>query len=131
MPDSRQGSFASAPHEDTARIAGLFLLASAAATVATVITRVAADADQPTMAESLGAVADGRAMYAASAAARCISGVALIAAAWLLTRTWIIRKPPGHAFRTVPSRPLRRPDGSFWRCRGPDRHVRCSRGGDG
>ncbi len=47
------------------------------------------------MAESLSAVADGRAMYAASAAARCISSVALIAAAWLLTRTWIIRSRLG------------------------------------
>ena len=95
MTDSRRRSFESATHDDTARLAGVFLLASAAATVAMVITRVAADADQPTMAESLGAVADGRAMYAASAAARCISGVMLIAAAWLLTRTWIIRSRLG------------------------------------
>ena len=95
MTDSGRGSSATAPGNDAARIAGVFLLASAAATVVMVITRVAADADQPTMAESLSAVADGRATYAASAAARCISGVTLIVAAWLLTRTWIIQSRLG------------------------------------
>ena len=95
MTGSRRGSSATAPRDAAARTAGVFLLTSAAATVAMVITRVAADADQPTMAESLRAAADGRAMYAASAAARCVSGVTLIAAAILLTRTWIIRSRLG------------------------------------
>ena len=95
MTDSGRGFSATAPRDDSARIAGVFLLASGAATVAMVVTRVAADADQSTMADSLSAVADDRAMYAASAAARCISGITLIVAAWLLTRTWIIRSRLG------------------------------------
>ncbi len=75
----------------SARVAGTLLLFTAAATVVMVLTRVAADADQETLLESLLAVGDNRAMYGVSGVARSLSGVAFFAAAWFLLRTWIIR----------------------------------------
>ena len=74
------------------RIAGILLLLTAAATVVTVLTRVTADVDHETLLESLRAVADNRVMYGVSGIARILSGIALLAAAWLLLRTWIIRE---------------------------------------
>ena len=56
-----------------------------------VFTRVAADADQDTLLESLRAVTDNRAMYAASGAARFLSGAVFFLASWFLLQTWIIR----------------------------------------
>ena len=81
--------------DTSARTAGALLLLTAAATVVMVYARVAADADQPTLLESLRAIAENRAMYGASAAARFVSGIALLAAAWYLSRTWIIREGLG------------------------------------
>ena len=75
----------------SARLGGVFLLLTAAATVAMVFTRVAADADQDTLLRSLKAVDENRALYALSGAARFLSGMALLLAAWLLLKTWIIR----------------------------------------
>ena len=75
----------------SARIAGALLLLTAAATVVMVYARVSADADQPTLLESLRAIEDSRWMYGTAAAARFVSGVTLLAAAWCLSRTWIIR----------------------------------------
>ena len=63
-------------------MAGIFLLLTAAATVVMVFARVSADTDQPTLSASLRAVADSRAMYGLSGAARLLSGVTLMAAAW-------------------------------------------------
>lgn len=77
---------------DAARAAGLLLIATAAVSVLMVIFRVAADADQPTLPESLRAIAEGRGLYATSAAARILSGIALIGGAWFLLRTWIMRQ---------------------------------------
>lgn len=74
------------------RIAGVLLLLTAAATVAMVAARVAADADQATLVESLQAVAESRAVYGVSGIARFLSGVTLIAAASFLLLTWIIRE---------------------------------------
>ena len=79
------------PPDSSARLAGACLLITAAATVVMVFTRVAADADQDTLLESLLAVDENRALYAISGAARLVSGATLFAAAWLLLRTWIIR----------------------------------------
>ena len=76
-------------------MAGIFLLLTAAATVVMVLARIAADADHPTFAASLRAIADNRAMYGLSGAARLLSGVTLMAAAWYLLRTWIIRERLG------------------------------------
>ena len=80
------------PRDHAARMAGIFLLLTAAATVVMVFARISADADQPTLAESLFAIANNRAMYGVSGAARILSGVTLMAAAWYLLRTWIIRE---------------------------------------
>ena len=83
------------PRDNAARIGGVLLLATAAATLLAVFGRVAADADQDTLALSLAAISDGRAMYALGGAARLASGVALIAAGWYLYNTWIIRERLG------------------------------------
>ncbi len=68
--------------------AGTFLLLTAAANVVMVFTRVMADADQPTLAESLAAIAESRAMYGMTGAARLISGVLLVGAALYLWKAW-------------------------------------------
>ena len=75
----------------SARLGGMFLLLTAAATAAMVFARVAADADQGTLLESLRAVDENRALFGVSGAARLISGITLFVAAWLLLKTWIIR----------------------------------------
>ena len=82
----------SPPPDGFARAAGKLLLLAAGATAVMVITRISADADQPTLYESMRAIADSKPMYAASGVARFASGVALIAAAWALSRTWVIRR---------------------------------------
>ncbi len=78
-----------------ARTAGRLLLLTAAVTVVMVIARVAADADQPTLAESLRAIDDSRSAYATSGVARFASGLTLIVGALALSRTWIIRRRLG------------------------------------
>ena len=57
-----------------------------------VCARVSADADQPDLLESIRAIAANKAMYSVSGAARLISGLTLIAGAWFLWRTWIVRE---------------------------------------
>ena len=89
-PASQVGKEALSP-DIAARKAGLLLILTAVASIIMVFARVTADADQPTLLESLRAIADNRAMYAISAVARIASGIALIAAAWFLLKTWIIR----------------------------------------
>ncbi len=78
-----------------ARIAGGLLILTALATGVAVVARVAADADQHTLAESLSAISQSRALYGLGGAARLVSGVSLLAAAWYLSRTWIIRERLG------------------------------------
>ena len=78
-----------------ARTAGRLLLLTAAATVVMVIARVAADADQPTLAGSLRAIDDSRPAYATSGIARFVSGLTLLGGALALSRTWIIRQRLG------------------------------------
>ena len=60
---------------------------TAVATFVAVATRVAANADQPTLAESLAAISENRAIYGAGGVSRLVAGVALIGAAWFLYRT--------------------------------------------
>ena len=91
-PVPSTGSVAHPPRDQAVRRAGLFLLLAAVATVVMVYARVSADADQATLSESLRAIAANRTMYVLSAAARLVSGIALMAAAWYLLRTWIIRE---------------------------------------
>ncbi len=59
-----------------------------------VVSRVAADADQPTLSESLRAITENRGLYATSAAARILSGITLVGGAWFLLRTWVIHQRP-------------------------------------
>ena len=81
---------------DTAtRIAGVFLLLTAAATAVMVYARISADADQPTLLESLRAIEANRAMYSVSGIARAISGVTLIVGALFLLKTWTVREGYG------------------------------------
>ena len=68
------------------RTAGLFLLLTALATAISVPTRLLADADQPTLTESLLAIVANRGYYATGGAARFVSGITLLAAAWFLWR---------------------------------------------
>ena len=75
----------------SARLAGAFLLLTAATTAVMVFTRVAADADQDTLLESLRTVDENRAVYGISGVARLLSGAMLFVAAWYLLRTWIIK----------------------------------------
>ena len=60
-----------------------------------VVARIAADADHPNQAASLVLIAENRAMYGLSGAARLLSGVTLLAAAVYLLQTWIIRERLG------------------------------------
>ena len=78
-----------------ARIAGVLLILTALATVVAVIGRVVADADQATLAESLSAISRNSGLYGLGGAARLVSGATLLAAAWYLSRTWIIRERLG------------------------------------
>lgn len=75
----------------SARWGGLFLILTAVVTAVMVYARVASDADQQTLTESLLAVADNRALYSLFGASRLASGLTLLVAGWLLLRTWIIR----------------------------------------
>ena len=68
--------------------AGLFLLITAVATLVAVVTRVSANADQPTLAESLVVISENKALYASGGGARFVSGVTLIVAAWFLSKRW-------------------------------------------
>ena len=77
--------------DSAARAAGIFLLLTALTTLAAVAARVSADADQATLVESLVAISESKGLYGAGGAARIVSGITLIAAAWLLLQTWIIR----------------------------------------
>ena len=81
--------------DSAARTAGLLLLATALATVVAVVGRVAADADQDTFEHSMTYIAVNSGLYGLGGAARAVSGVTLIAGAWFLLRTWIIRERLG------------------------------------
>jgi len=78
--------------DSAAQAAGLMLLATAVATVVMIVGRITADADEPTLMGSLTAIASGSGEYALSGAARLVSGLTLLGAAWYLSRTWIIRR---------------------------------------
>ena len=83
------------PRDPAARMAGRLLLLTALATVVMVVGRVAADADEPTLMESLAAIYSSQGLYTLSGAGRLVSGITLLAGAWYLTRTWIIRERLG------------------------------------
>ena len=85
-------SVAGRPRDYAIRRAGLFLLLTATATVAMVYARVSADADQPTLLESMHAIAANKGWYNAAAIARLLSGLTLVAGASFLWKTWIVRE---------------------------------------
>lgn len=87
MPDGLRGL--------AARKAGVLLLLTAVATGISVFTRIAADADQPTIEESLRAIATNTGMYTVAGVARILSGIALAVAAWQLWRSTTIRENLG------------------------------------
>ena len=77
--------------DPSARAAGALLIATAIATAIAVVARVAADADQETLAQSLAFIRVNSLEYGIGGGARIASGITLIAAAALLMRTWTIR----------------------------------------
>ena len=81
--------------DPNARIAGALLILTALATLVAVVGRVAADADYPTLAESLYAISLKKELYGIGGAGRLLSGITLIAGAWYLAKTWIIRERLG------------------------------------
>ena len=81
--------------DTNARIAGALLIVTALATLVAVVGRVAADADYPTLAESLYAISLKKELYGIGGAGRLLSGITLIAGAWYLAKTWIIRERLG------------------------------------
>ena len=83
------------PAARNARMAGALLLLAAIATMVMVYARVAADADQPTLLESLRAIAANTSMYTLAGAARVMSGITLAAAAWQAWRVTVIRERLG------------------------------------
>ena len=88
------------PKVSDARNAGLLLVATALLTLLSVAARVSADADQPTLSESLAAIAESRILYGLGGAARIASGVTLIAGAWFLVAAWTTSQ--GKAIPLVP-----------------------------
>ena len=58
--DSPTGSTADRHADSSARQAGVFLVLTALTTILMVVTRVMADTDQPTLAESLAAISESR-----------------------------------------------------------------------
>lgn len=66
------------------RTVGLLLVLTATAKVVAVLGRVSADADQPTAAASLAAIAESRGLYGLGGAGRLVSGLTLIGAGWFL-----------------------------------------------
>ena len=89
------GSASGPPPDSAARKAGILLLLTAGATAVSVVGRVSADADYPTLAESLAAISESRGLYGMGGAGRLVSGLTLVGGAWLLSRTWIIRERLG------------------------------------
>lgn len=75
-----------------ARIAGAILVVTAVATVIAVGARVTAGADQPTLVESLAAISANKVPYSIGGAARLVSGLTLVAAAWFTSRAMSLRQ---------------------------------------
>ena len=71
-----------------ARMAAILFLVVVAATVVSVVTRLTVDPDQPTLLESMNAIAEGRGLYYVAALARVAAGLALMAGGWCLFRVW-------------------------------------------
>ena len=92
LPETNSASQDAEPPEArsyaAARTAGALLLLTAIATVVSVFTRVASGADQPTLLESLAAIAANTELYSIGGIARIASGLTLIAGAGYVLKTW-------------------------------------------
>ncbi len=98
MPGSQRESQvpgALSKRDPAGRVAGALLVLTALITAISAIGRVAADADQPTLAETMSAISLKSELYGLGGVARFVAGVTLVAAAWYLLRTWIIRERLG------------------------------------
>ena len=71
-----------------ARMAALLFLVVVAATAVSVVARLTVDPDQPTLLESMNAIAEGRVLYYVAALSRVTAGLALMAGGWCLFRVW-------------------------------------------
>ncbi len=88
-----EGPLTSRP-DAAGRRAGDLLLLTAIVTVVAVVGRMSAGADQPALAESLAAIAASKGLYGIGGAARCIAGITLLAGAYFLGKTCILRERP-------------------------------------
>ena len=92
QPETNSASPAAGPREPRSyaafRVAGALLVLTAIATLVSVVTRVASGADQPTLLESLGAIAANKELYSIGGIARFVSGVTLIAGAGYVLKIW-------------------------------------------
>ncbi len=91
-PRGNNNAIPQGPGDRAARNAGLFLIATAAISLLSVLARVTADADQATLAESLTAISESRFIYGLGGVARLVSGLTLLGGALFLLATWIIRQ---------------------------------------
>ena len=73
----------------------MLLLLTAGASAVSVVSRLSANADYPTLVESLAAISESRGLYGMGGVGRLVSGLTLIGGAWFLSRTWIIRERLG------------------------------------
>ena len=87
MTDVIQTSDSTTSPASGVRVAGVLLVLYAVTTLVSVAGRIAADADQPTLAQSFVAIAESQLAYGIGWFARIASGVALAAAAVMLLRT--------------------------------------------
>lgn len=82
-------------------MAGWFLLLTALASAVMVGGRVAADADQHTLVESLTAIASNQAPYVLSGGGRLVSGLTLLTAARFLSRARMVNRRIGRPLAPV------------------------------
>ena len=83
------------------RTAGIFLLLTALATAISVPARLAADADLPSLDESLAAIGSAKLAYGTGGAARLVGGVTLVAAAVPLWRAMSVYHPVAMAAAAI------------------------------
>ena len=83
------------------RTAGIFLLLTALATAISVPARLAADADLPSLDESLAAIGSAKLAYGTGGAARLVGGVTLVAAAVPLWRAMSVYQPVAMAASAI------------------------------
>ena len=86
VPPARDAS--GAAQAAGAHMTAVLFLVVVAATAVSVITRLAVDPDQPTLLESMNAIAEARGLYYVAALARVAAGLALMVGGWCLFRAW-------------------------------------------